>query len=83
MIKEFNVSNFRGRILVRTNLVCWLFLFFVFVLWGINLRRLFNAKAVLIQKQLCKYLAHRLNKKVHIFPYTVCPKVIIKQATFL
>ena len=47
-----------------------------FVLWHINLCRLFDAKAILREEQLWYYLTHIMeNKGVHIFPKGVCPKV--------
>ena len=43
--------------------------------WHINLRRLFNAKAILREQQWC-YLTHSWeDKEVHTFPKGICLKV--------
>ena len=47
-----------------------------FVQWHINLCRLFNAKAILIEEQWWYYLTHSWkDKRVHTFPKGICPKV--------
>ena len=47
-----------------------------FVKWHINLCRLFNAKAILLEEQLWYYLTHSWEDKgVHTFPKGICPKV--------
>ena len=43
--------------------------------WHINLRRLFKAKAILLEAQQWCYLTHSLeDKKAHTFPKDICPK---------
>ena len=45
-------------------------------LWHINLRGLFNAKAILLEEQWWYYLTHSWEDKgVHTFPKGICPKV--------
>ena len=52
------------------------FLFGFFVLWHINLCRLFNAKAVLLVEQLWYYLTYSWDDRgVHTFPKGICLKV--------
>ena len=47
-----------------------------FVLWHINLCRLFNAKAILLEEQYCYYLTRNWEDKgVHTVPKGICPKV--------
>ena len=47
-----------------------------FVLWHINLCRLFNAKAILQEEEWWYYLTHTWEDKgVHTFPKGICPKV--------
>ena len=47
-----------------------------FVYWHINLCRLFNAKAILLEEQQSYYLTHSWEDKgVHTFPKGICPKV--------
>ena len=52
------------------------FWFGFFVFWHFNLRRLFNAKAILLEEQWWYYLTHSWEDKgVHTFPKDICPKV--------
>ena len=46
------------------------------VQWYINLCRLFNAKAILLEEQQWYYVTHSWEDKgVHTFPKSICPKV--------
>ena len=45
-----------------------------FVSWYINICRLFNANAILLEEQYWYYLTHSW-KGVHTFPKGICPKV--------
>ena len=50
--------------------------FSLFVLWHINLCRLSNAKAILLEKQKWYYLTHSWEDKgVHAFPKGICFKL--------
>ena len=55
-------------------LVSYLVGFFVY--WDINLCRLFNVKAILLEEQYGYYLTHRWEDEgVHTFPKVICSKV--------
>ena len=58
--------------------------FFLFFFLHINLRALFNAKAILQEKQQWYYLTHSWEDKgAHTFPKSICLKVnIIAQLEF-
>ena len=49
-----------------------------FVKWHINLCRLFNAKAILLEEQYWYYLTHSWEDKGgHSFPKGICPKLTV------
>ena len=51
---------------------------FSFILWHINLRGVFNAKAILLEEQQWSYLTHCWEDKgVRTFPNGICPKAIV------
>ena len=59
-------------------------MFGFFIQWHINLRGLFNAKAILLEEQRWCYLTHsREDKGVYIFSKGIGPKVnVIAQLEF-
>ena len=60
----------------KSLLLIYFTMFSFFVEWHINLRGLFNTKAILREEQQWWYLTHSWEDKgVHTFPKGICPKL--------
>ena len=74
---EVNISLFVVSFFFLLFSLCVCLVWFCFfVEWHINLCRLFNANAILLEEQQWYYLTHSWEDKgVHTFPKGICPKV--------